>query len=118
MKLDTGLAVVILAVLVFYLRLIIIQRQRAKQVKLNQEKESARNRQKKGKQPSAPANPYSVLSPRKIDRIIGIAGGILILFGVLLYADILSLPTLQTYWWIPTALGIVGFSWLFQLAQR
>lgn len=116
MKLDTGLAVVILAVLIFYLRLITLQRQRAKQVKQSLVEEANRKNKKKGKQQIASAPRYSVLSTKKIDRIIGIAGGILILCGVLLYASVLPLPVLQTYWWVPTAIGIVAFSWLFQLS--
>jgi len=47
MNIDTGLAVVIIAVLVFYLRLIIIQRQRAKRVA--QAKKSSQAERKKAR---------------------------------------------------------------------
>jgi hypothetical protein len=44
-----------------------------------------------------------------------VTGGVLaILFGTLLYAGRLQLPNLQQYWWIPTALGIILFSWGFK----
>jgi len=35
--------------------------------------------------------------------------------GLLLYAGVLPLAALQPYWWLPTALGVVAFSWLFKL---
>ena len=37
-----------------------------------------------------------------------------ILIGVLMNAGIIPLPGIQAYWWIPTAGGIVAFSWAFK----
>jgi hypothetical protein len=37
----------------------------------------------------------------------------LALVGVLLYAGLLPFSLAQTYWWLPTSLGIIAFSWLF-----
>jgi hypothetical protein len=113
MNIDTGLAVVILAVLVFYLRLIVLQRERAKQVRRTAE--ANLSTKKRAKQPSQPAPRFSILSPNRYDQVIGGIGVLLIILGVLLYAKILPFPGLQTYWWIPTAVGIVAFSWLFRL---
>jgi hypothetical protein len=113
MNIDTGLAVVIAAVLVFYLRLIILQRERAKQVRRTAE--AIVPIKKKAKQPPPPPPRYSILSPNRPDRVIGGIGALLILVGVLLYAKIFPVPVLQTYWWIFTAIGIVAFSWLFRL---
>lgn len=112
MNIDTGLAVVIGAVLIFYLRLITLQRERAKQAR--RMAEANLSAKKKTKQP-AQSPSYSVLSPSRRDRVIGGLGALLILIGVLLYMKILPLPVLQTYWWIPTSVGIVAFSWLFRL---
>lgn len=112
MNIDTGLAIVIIAVLIFYLRLIILQRERAKQMA----KPAVTSGKKKSKsQPEHDARSYSVISSRSHDRIIAGVGAAAILIGILLYAKILPFPALQSYWWVPTAFGIVAFSWAFKL---
>jgi hypothetical protein len=113
MNIDTGLAVVIVAVLIFYLRLIILQRQRAKMA--TQARLQVAQKGKKGKEPPPPPPRYSVISPNKYDRIVGAAGAVAIVLGVLLNAGLLPFPAAQPYWWIPTAVGIVAFSWAFKL---
>jgi hypothetical protein len=114
MKIDTGLAIVILAVLVFYLRLIVIQRQRAKSVA--QAKKASQIGKKKGKkQPAAPQPGYSIISKSKLDRAIAIGGVLLMVLGILLYIKLIPIPSFQPYWWVPTAAGIVLFSWAFKL---
>src|SRR5512139_3872095 len=115
MNIDTGLAAVIIAVLVFYLRLIILQRQRAKQIRKTKEAQANLKKGKKAVQAPAPPPQYTILSSKRLDWVIaglGIAG---ILAGVLLYTQVLPIDVLQTYWWIPTSLGIVAFSWAFKL---
>lgn len=112
MSIDYGLVIVIIAVLIFYLRLIILQRQRAKQLRLQRQQRASRQ----GKaEPPESSTGFSVVSARPLDRVIGAAGLILVVFGLLLYSGFFPLPELRSYWWIPTALGIVGFSWLFRL---
>ena len=118
MNIDTGLAVVIIAVLVFYLRLIILQRERAKRV-ARQPKSPASGGKKaagsKGEKPAQEASErYTIFSQKPLDWIIAAAGALAILSGVLLYARVLLIPVAQSYWWIPTALGIVAFSWAFK----
>jgi hypothetical protein len=113
MNIDTGLAVVLLAVLVFYLRLILLQRERAKQIRRTAEANASVK--KKGKRPSQAPPRYSIVSPNRRDQIIGGIGALLIIVGVLLYAKTLPVPVLQTYWWVFMAIGIVAFSWLFRL---
>jgi hypothetical protein len=114
MNIDTGLAVVILAVLVFYLRLIVIQRQRAKRVA--QAQKASQVEKKKGKkQPPSPQPGYSIISRSNLDRAIAIGGVLLMVLGILLYVKIIPLPSIQPYWWIPTAAGIILFSWAFKL---
>ena len=111
MQIETGLAVVILAVLIFYLRLIVLQRERARRLKT-----SLASTKGKGKDRSPVEKPrYGLLSANPGNRIIGIIGVAAILVGMLSYAGIVPLPALQAYWWVPTAAGIVAFSWLFQL---
>ena len=114
MNIDPGLAVVILAVLIFYLRLIIIQRQRVKQI--SQAPVATGKAKKKAKAPSpAPAPRYSILSQKRGDQAIGLAGMVAILLGVVLNAQLIPLPIAQPYWGIPTAIGIIAFSWAFKL---
>lgn len=114
MKIDTGLVIVILAVLIFYLRLIILQRERARRVR----KIQAGLRQKARKNESASRSStgaFSILSKNWIDLGIAAAGVLAIVAGVLLNARLFGSPELQTLWWLPTALGIVAFSWAFKL---
>jgi hypothetical protein len=113
MNIDTGFAVVILAVLVFYLRLIVIQRQRAKQLRSAAPPASKKKSSKS--MPAAAPQRYSVLSPRKSDWLIAGIGVVLLIAGVLLYAGFIPWPLGEEYWWVPTATGIVLFSWAFRL---
>jgi len=120
MKFDPGLVVVVGAVLIFYLRLIGLQRERTRRVQQSPAAPGkARGRTPGGGQknaaPGAALAQYSILSPRRGDRIIGAVAALLIGMGLLLYAGVLPLAALQPYWWLPTALGVVAFSWLFKL---
>lgn len=114
MNIDTGLGIVIVAVLIFYLRLIILQRQRIKSLaRTVQANEKIKG---KAKEPSkASPQRYSILSDKISDRLIAGTGAIFVVAGVLLNAKILPIPVAQPYWWIPTAVGIVAFSWAFKL---
>jgi len=114
MNIDTGLAVVILAVLIFYLRLIVVQRERVK--RLAQVPMIAGKKKNQSKdQPQVPLPRYSILSPNRRDWVIAGMGVLAILAGILLNAGILSVTAAQPYWWIPTSIGIVAFSWAFKL---
>jgi hypothetical protein len=113
MNIDTGLGVVIVAVLLFYLRLIVLQRQRAKQAR--RPIETATGKKRKGKE-SSPAPPnYSIISQKRRDRIVAGVGVVLILLGAIFYLNWLSWPLAHEYWWMPTTIGILAFSWLFRL---
>jgi len=112
MKLDTGLVVVIVAVLIFYLRLIIIQRERAKQI--DHARKSLATKKGKTPEPTPPPR-YSILTSNYRNLAIAGAGTLGILAGVLLNAGILAIPAIQPFWWIPTSIGIIGLSWAFQL---
>jgi hypothetical protein len=114
MNIDPGLAVVILAVLIFYLRLIILQRERVK--RMTQTPVATGKTKKKPKSAvSTPAPIYSILSQNRRDQVIGLIGMLVILTGVLLNAQLIPWPMAQPYWWIPTAIGIIAFSWAFKL---
>jgi hypothetical protein len=118
MNIDTGLAVVIIAVLVFYLRLIILQRERAKRLAQRPKAPALRGKKaagSKGENPAQEPMPrYSIFSQKPLDWIIAAAGALGILGGALLYARVFIIPAAQSYWWIPTSLGILAFSWAFK----
>lgn len=114
MNIDTGLAVVIVAVLIFYLRLIVLQRERAKQATQGLDSHVKKKNLKKASGQEATLR-YSILSSRRRDRVIAGIGALLILLGVLAYSQIEILGSLYPYWWIPTSIGIVAFSWAFKL---
>lgn len=122
MNIDTGLIAVIVAVLIFYLRLIILQRESVRRARQAADKANRQAQKGKGKRPAtgssqAPAPNYSILSKNRVDLVIGGAGLLAIVVGTLAYAGTLRLPALQSYWWLPTALGIVAFSWAFKLPE-
>lgn len=114
MNIDTGLAVVILAVLVFYLRLIVLQRERAKRI--TSSTQPTEKMTSKGKpSPSRSSARYTILSQNRIDLAISGAGVVAILVGILLNLKAIPILAVQPYWWLPTAVGIVAFSWAFKL---
>ena len=113
MNIDPGLAVIIVAVLIFYLRLIIIQRERIRRARL-QNITAAKNARKKNKNAQPPAVRYAILSQNKADWIIAGSGALLIVLGILLNLKVLPLAWAQSFWWLPVALGIVAFSWGFK----
>lgn len=111
MQIDTGLVVVIVAVLIFYLRLIVIQRQRVRPPR----QQSPTPGKKKGKitQP-APARSFSIVSQNRGDWVIAGIGIVLIVIGILMNRNLFPYSWAQTYWWIPVAIGIIAFSWGFK----
>ncbi len=128
MRIDPGLVVIIAAVLAFYLRLIILQRQRAKRAAFQPEpagkgmggrrsgkKLAKKPAQSSGKRPTpSPVKQFSIISDNKRDWIIAGAGIIFIVLGVLLNLKAIPLQLGQNYWWLPVAIGIVAFSWGFK----
>ena len=111
MQIDTGTAIIILAVLIFYLRLIIIQRERAK--RLTHQSFPGKKKNARDKQLSFLTS-YSILSQNQPDRVIAGLGIFAILAGVLLNLRVIPWIPVQNYWWVPVAAGIVAFSWAFK----
>jgi hypothetical protein len=111
MQIDTGTGLVVVAALIFYLRLIIIQRQKVKQPAI--QPQGKKGSRKKGP-PADELRRYSILSRNPRDWIIAGAGFVAVLAGVLLKAGGLPLPAVAAYWWAPTALGIIACSWGFR----
>ncbi len=115
MQIDPGFVVVLAAALFFYLRLIILQRERVKRVKLNLEQAAQKTKKKKSRAQPAVTSNYSILSKNRVDLSIAGVGALAMLFGMLLNAGLLHLDSLQPYWWLPISLGLVAFSWAFKL---
>lgn len=113
MRLDPGLIIVVVAVLIFYLRLIIIQRERVRRARV-QAISAHKKKGKKTTDASIPTMRFAILSQKKQDWIIAGSGVVLIILGVLLYTNIIPLSWTRSIWWLPTALGIVAFSWGFK----
>ena len=108
---EPGLIVVIGAVLIFYLRLITMQRRRAK---VTQQLHSLESRQKRKSGGTTTKVRPSVLSTNPRDLWIAGIGMLLIIFGALLYAGSLPFSGILAFWWIPISTGIVAFSWGFK----
>jgi len=111
MKIDIGLIVVFIAVSFFYIRLIALQRRRSKQTE--RKPETAPKKKKQGKDQPHP-QPITVFSRNRQDWMIAGAGLICISLGLAIAAGWLPYTSIQPYWWIPTSLGIVAFSWGFK----
>ncbi len=114
MGLDTGTIIIIAAVLIFYLRLIIVQRQKAKLLRSAAASSPSRGKKKTKNSNQAPAQQLSILSNRKQDWIIAGLGAFLMVAGILLNRLGSPESAAQAYWWLPMAIGIVGFSWAFR----
>jgi hypothetical protein len=113
MKVDYGLVIVIVAVLIFYLRLIIIQRERVRRARV-QAISARKKKSKKTANTPMPTMRFAILSRDRRDWIIAGVGAALIILGILFYAAIIPLDWARSVWWLPTALGIVAFSWGFK----
>ncbi|MCD4671184.1 MAG: hypothetical protein K8R77_00840 [Anaerolineaceae bacterium] len=94
MKLDTGTLIVVGMVLLFYLRLIVIQWGKA-----------SRFNRSKGKTKS---NTYEPLKFKFNWLLIGI-GAAMIIFGILMKAVGLFGIWFEEYWWLFTSIGIFIF---------
>jgi len=112
---ETGLIVVIVAIGIFYLR---IMQLRGRKRRLEKEKILAHMREankKKGKvEPLPSKNPYT--PPFKISNwFLTIIGTILMLVGVAARSRLTLHPMLEEYWWVPTTLGILTFVFCFKV---
>ena len=113
MKLDPGLIIVIIAVLVFYLRLSIIQRERVRRARM-QALSARKQKGKKAANTPMPSIGFAIVSHDRRDWIIAGIGAALMILGILIYTAIIPFDWARSLWWLPTALGIVAFSWGFK----
>lgn len=104
MKFDSGTIIAIVAVLFFYIRLIIIQRQKAKQIHAGVSKRSKSKKSQPGAlvvhRPGALVfNGYMVGSGILL-ILVGAAATFLSFFG----------PEVRSLWWLPVTAGILLMS--------
>lgn len=110
MNLDTGTIITIVFVLLFYLRIITIQRQRVKRAKYQYAAVDKKNSKKKTTNNKKPEVNYAKLGVQI--RNWWFVGGaiVLITFGAVVAATHFLGPSLSSYWWVPLNLGIVLFA--------
>jgi ABC-type Fe3+ transport system permease subunit len=110
MNFDTGTIVTLVCVLLFYLRLIIIQRQRIKQAQHQYAQVAKKNSQNKKSSSKKPEVRYNRLGIH-IRNWWLVGGAIaLITFGAVIAATLFLGPALSKLWWIPLNIGIGLFA--------
>jgi hypothetical protein len=110
MKFDTGTIITIVFSLLFYLRLIIIQRQRIKKAKYQYAQVASKSSKKKGGADKKPEVKYANLGIH-IRSWWMVGGAIaLISFGAVVAAKQFLGPAYSNLWWIPVNVGIIIFA--------
>jgi hypothetical protein len=105
MPLDTGTIIVVVAIALFYVRVVLIWRDKAKRAKLAvPAPPKPAKRKKKGVQPVKSADPLEkpILEVTNW-YLVGVAV-VIMLLGVAMKT---SVWTFSEYWWIPITLGII-----------
>jgi hypothetical protein len=109
MKLDYGVIIVLIAVLIFYLRLIVLQRQRVKRYQNFQTRAREEARKTKGKKKKAVEPPPSAsdqLGFRISNWYLLAVGILIILFGAFMGFSPYFNATVRSLWWAPFVVGV------------
>ncbi len=112
---EPGLLVVVGSLVIFYLRLMQLRgRKRKLEHKAAVARMNEANR-KRGNVSKAPARnpnkpPYAVSN-----WFLVTIAAILMLLGVAIRSSMNFLPVLETYWWVPTTLGVLLFTFCFKV---
>lgn len=110
MKYDLGTILTVVAVLLFYMRLIIIQRQRIKKAQYQYAVVKAKNKKNKKTRDKDPELQYARLGVQIRNWwLVGVAI-VLITFGAVIAATHFLGTTFSAYWWVPVLLGIGLFT--------
>lgn len=107
MKFDIGTVIAVAAALIFYLRLIVLQRQKVKRMRLIQTQAGKGKTKDRAQEPARQQPGFEIASWRLVA-----AGIVLIVAGALVsYVDWFGAEA-RSLWWIPITLGILllGFS--------
>ena len=116
MKFDYRMIIIIVAILLFYLRLIALQWGKSKQLRSMQTQAKTnwvKNKKNKGKtQPPPP--PAQTLSFRVTNWYVVGLGIFLIAIGAVVYGtNLISLPIIKEQWWIGIVAGVVLLAFSF-----
>lgn len=110
MKYDVGTIITVVCVLLFYLRLIVIQRHRVQTARYQYAQMEKKNEKKNSKTGQKPEVRYARLGIHFRNWwFVGLAL-ILITFGAAVAATKFLGPSLSNFWWIPIDLGIGLFA--------
>ena len=104
MKLDTGTIVTIVAVVLFYIRLVILQSQKSRSLSASDSTPPS-GRRSKGKKKSEKKSEFFKFHISSWPLVI--AGVVTISAGALLNAISPFGATVNALWWIPVSIGIV-----------
>jgi hypothetical protein len=111
MKLDTGIIVIVVTIVVFYARMIFLRQRKRKealrQISIQQHAQKVRKGSKKVEEKPQPQIEDSGLSIEVANWPLVIAGILFILIGFVINDYSVKLLSLGTYWWIITTLGVV-----------
>lgn len=110
MRYDAGTIVTIVCVLLFYLRLIVIQRHRVKTARIQYAEVVKKNSKKKGGAAVKPEIRYPRLGIHIHNWWLVGAALTLIIFGGFIAATQFLGPSVSRYWWIPLNIGIGLFA--------
>jgi FtsH-binding integral membrane protein len=114
MKLEYGLVIVIIAVSLFYGRILLAQYQKTQRsVARQRQKRQEQKGKNKGNKPSQKDQNLDrfVLKPRNtLDIILIIAGGVLIIFGFVMKTNGIAIPNTAEYWWAVIVAGLIVVS--------
>jgi hypothetical protein len=110
MKYDVGTIVTVVCVLLFYLRLIVIQRHRVKTARYQYAEVEKKNAKKKGKANQKPELNYARLGIHIRNWWLVALALTLITFGAVVTATQILGPTLSNLWWIPVNVGVGIFA--------
>jgi small-conductance mechanosensitive channel len=109
LNLDTGTIVVVAVILIFYLRLMVIQWGKAKHNRAATERDVSKRAKKNSKKAKDRAREdYRKLAFRTNPTLI-IIGGLVLILGILSRATNWMPDFLETGWWVSTSIGIIIF---------
>jgi hypothetical protein len=105
MRIDYGTIIAIVAVLIFYFRLIVLQRQRTKRYKLIQE-QSQKQKGNKALQTAAKAPINQQMGFRIFSWPLLIAGIVVLLIGAGITAFHWVPVNIRSFWWVGIVAGV------------
>ena len=109
MKFDLGTILVVVAVLIFYLRLILLQWGKSRRLR---DLQTIQPKTKKGVV-AAPRTPAADVMRFRFGNIYFVMLAIALMIGGAVMVGIPSIPVaVRSFWWLPTTIGIVLFGFM------